>query len=249
MLGEDRAKWEADDVYAVTKKKLERIKTNVRIQIACGTKDDGHIHTVRDYHEHLKQFGVDHTYIEIEGLMHQPKEMIARLKPIWFDYHVESMRLGQHVVTQGQWEGVMGTRPWSGEDYVKEHSDYPAVCVSWEDTQEFIGKLNAVRELYRLPSEAEWEYGCRAGTSSRWSFGDGERVNEWCGDWYEAYASRSQVDPVGPICLYNLKEDPGQKRNVARKHPEVVKRLEAAAERMRADLGDGAQAGTGRRFE
>ena len=51
------------------------------------------------------------------------------------------------------------------------------------------------------------------------------------------------------LSLFDLESDIGETTNLAGKHPEVVKRLEAAAERMRADLGDGAQAGTGRRFE
>ncbi len=143
--------------------------------------------------------------------------------------------LGKYLVTQGQWEGVMGTRPWSGQDSAESHEDCPVVHVSWEDTQAFVGKLNERGNLYRLPSEAEWEYSCRAGASSRWSFGDDERtlrdyawydenaweeqyahhvgmkqpntwglydmygnVYEWCGDWYGPYASKPQVDPIGP---------------------------------------------------
>jgi len=51
------------------------------------------------------------------------------------------------------------------------------------------------------------------------------------------------------LSLFDLESDIGETTNLAGKHPEVVKRLEAAAERMRADLGDGSQAGTGRRFE
>lgn len=84
--------------------------------------------------------------------------------------------LGKYEVTQGQWEAVMGTTPWSGEAYVRSNPSHPAVYISWEDVQAFITKLNdaAGSEVYRLPTEAEWEYACRAGTLTRWSFGDDE---------------------------------------------------------------------------
>lgn len=92
LLGKDRATWEADDVYRLTTKNADRIRKNVRIQIACGSKDGGHIKTIRDWHQYLLETGIDHTYIELEGLAHKRTEMIERLKPIWFDYHVESLR-------------------------------------------------------------------------------------------------------------------------------------------------------------
>ena len=92
LLGEDRANWEKDDVYAVTTANARRIRNNLRIQIACGTKDFGHLATIRDFHSHLLELNIDHTYIELEGLAHKRTEMIALLKPIWFDYHVESIR-------------------------------------------------------------------------------------------------------------------------------------------------------------
>ena len=95
LLGEDRARWEADDVYAVATKNADSIKKNLRIQIACGTKDGGHIKTIRDFHQHLQQLDIDHTYIELEDMGHQRSMMIEVMKPVWFDYHVESMRRAQ----------------------------------------------------------------------------------------------------------------------------------------------------------
>ncbi|MEO2013579.1 MAG: hypothetical protein ABGZ53_04335 [Fuerstiella sp.] len=65
LLGADRSNWEADDVYELTRKNVNRIKANLRIQIACGTKDFGHIKTVRDFHAHLQTLGIDHTYIVV----------------------------------------------------------------------------------------------------------------------------------------------------------------------------------------
>jgi len=81
--------------------------------------------------------------------------------------------LGTTEVTQGQWEGVMGTTSWKGKTYVKEGSDYAASYVSWDDAVEFCRRLSAKDgRTYRLPTEAEWEYACRAKSTSVYSFGD-----------------------------------------------------------------------------
>ncbi len=100
--------------------------------------------------------------------------------------------LGKYQVTQAQWKVVMGNNPsnFTGDTL-------PVEKVSWEDCQKFIQKLNAKERTnkYRLPTEAEWEYACRAGTGAKFSFGDDESKLSQYG-WYEAN-SGSNTHTVG----------------------------------------------------
>lgn len=84
--------------------------------------------------------------------------------------------MGVYEVTQAEYEAVMGVNPCEGEDNSKVGADYPVAWVSWSDAVRFCELLSSREGMsYRLPTEAEWEYACRAGTTTRFSFGDSDR--------------------------------------------------------------------------
>ncbi len=117
-----------------------------------------------------------------------------------------SFYLGKYPVTQQQWEAVMASNP----SHFKG-SRNPVEEVSWNDCQEFLQRLNEKagdgRREFRLPTEAEWEYACRAGTTTRYSFGDDAgQLGEYA--WYRDN-SGSTTHPVGqkrpnPWGLYDM---------------------------------------------
>jgi len=111
--------------------------------------------------------------------------------------------LGVTEVTQGQYEKVMGINPsyFQSEKIKGSSSDHPVEQVSWEDAVEFCKKLSDLPEekqagrVYRLPTEAEWEYACRAGSKTNFSFGESSKS---LGDyaWF-IENSNGQTHPVG----------------------------------------------------
>jgi formylglycine-generating enzyme required for sulfatase activity len=135
--------------------------------------------------------------------------------------------LGKYEVTQDQWRRVMGTNP---SRFRSCGGKCPVEQVSWNDVQEFIRKLNAAESgnPYRLPTEAEWEYAARAGTTGlrhrehdavAWYEGNSGRTThpvgtkaandwglhdmlgnvwEWTADWHGAYPGGAVTDPQGP---------------------------------------------------
>ncbi len=85
--------------------------------------------------------------------------------------------LGRTVVTESQWKQVMHTAPWRKFWRDDFGDDYPAVYISWDDAADFCSRLTALEGcVYRLPTEAEWEYACRAGTGSAYCCGDEQAV-------------------------------------------------------------------------
>ena len=95
----------------------------------------------------------------------------------------QSLYLQTTEVSQGQWKRVMGDNPSS---FAECGDDCPVENVSWDDVKDFIKKLNVMEssDKYRLPTEAEWEYACRAEKTTEFSFGnDGSKLDEYA--WYE----------------------------------------------------------------
>lgn len=128
--------------------------------------------------------------------------------------------IGKYEVTQEQWEKVMGANPYTQERSNPYYNlpgmaeritrpNHPAT-VSWNDAQEFITKLNEMENTtrYRLPTEAEWEYVARAGTTTAYSFGDNaDELSNYA--WYGEGFDHGGTHPVGlkrpnPWGLYDV---------------------------------------------
>jgi formylglycine-generating enzyme required for sulfatase activity len=133
----------------------------------------------------------------------KPQHLVKITKPFY---------LSVNEVTQQQYEKVMGVRPWKGKKYVQEGPDYPATYVGHDAAVEFCRKLSEQEGVeYRLPTEAQWEYACRAGTKTVYSFGDdssklGQHAwyykNAW--DIGEKYAHRVGQKQPNPWGLYDI---------------------------------------------
>lgn len=118
----------------------------------------------------------------------KPRHKVHITKPFY---------LGKVEVTQKQWLAVMGTAHPS--NFLSP--DRPVDEVSWNDVQAFLQKLNEIEKdhVYRLPTEAEWEYAARAGSETAYCFGDNSEKTPLAQyAWYELNAGK-QSHPVGTL--------------------------------------------------
>jgi formylglycine-generating enzyme len=106
---------------------------------------------------------------------------------------VPAFDMGKTEVTQGQWRALMGTTPskFQGGD------DFPVEQVSWNEVQEFLRRLNARNAgVYRLPTEAEWEYACRSGGKNEdYAGASAAEVGDVA--WFNKGESGNMTHPVG----------------------------------------------------
>ena len=116
------------------------------------------------------------------GDSEKPQHVVRIRKPFY---------LGKYLVTQEQWEAVTGSNPSD-----LKGPKNPVENVSWDDCQGFCAKLGAsFRGTFRLPSEAQWEYACRAGSAGKYCFGANKtQLAEYA--WYTGNAE-SKTHPVG----------------------------------------------------
>jgi len=115
----------------------------------------------------------------------------ADWKPVHKVTIEKAFYIGKYEVTQEQWQAIMGANPSNFKDPRK-----PVERVSWDACQGFVRKLSEkTKRKFSLPSESEWEYACRAGTTTEYCFGDDEAGL----DGYAWYAGNSgaRTYPVG----------------------------------------------------
>ena len=143
--------------------------------------------------------GIDFMYVPPGEFMMGSENGDDDERPLHKVEITEGFYLGKMEVTQAQWENVMG------EDSPSSYKggNQPVENVTWNEVQVFIERLNdqaGCTDCYRLPTEAEWEYAARAGTTTAYSFGDNERdLEEYA--WYDGSGGPKPVGQKKPNAL------------------------------------------------
>ena len=148
--------------------------------------------------------------------MGSPSDEPGRSENDWPAHQVTISKhfyLGTCELTQAQWKTLMSKNP----SYFKDRPDHPVEKVTWRKCQLFIDKLNQLGlGTFRLPTEAEWEYACRAGTTARFYFGDApsctsdsqcEQADEfmwWAGNNYPDGPKEVGIKPANPWGLHDM---------------------------------------------
>ena len=128
--------------------------------------------------------------------------------------------IGKFEVTQSEWKQVLNTAPWKGADFAAEGADIPATNLNWHDAMDFCCKMTEQERQagrlsdeweYTLPTAAQWERACRAGTETKFSFGDDEsKLRDYA--WFqdnafkerEKYAHRVGQKQANPWGLFDM---------------------------------------------
>ena len=138
----------------------------------------------------FKMVKVEGGTFQMGGASEQGSDAYDREYPI-HSVTLSDYYIGQTQVTQELWEAVMGSNP----SYFKGNNQCPVENVSWNDSQEFIEKLNRLTgKNFRLPTEAEWEYAARGGNKSKGYKYSGSNVADAVA-WYDKN-SGSKTHPV-----------------------------------------------------
>lgn len=151
--------------------------------------------------------GVSFEMVRVEGgtfrmgaTSEQEDEAHGDEKPV-HSVTLSSYYIGKTEVTQALWQAVMGSNP-SGF----KGADLPVECVSWDDCQEFIQKLNSLTgRNFRLPTEAEWEFACRGGNKSNgYKYSGSNDIDNVA--WYDGYSGAHPVGTKAPneLGIYDM---------------------------------------------
>ena len=162
------------------------------------------------------RYGIELVYVPAGSFMMGAENGVADEKPVHRVTISEGFYIGMYEVTQAQWQAVVGSNP----SYFKGENR-PVEQVSWDDVQTFLQKLNAQNDgyVYRLPSEAEWEYAARAGTTADYA-GNLDQI-AW-------YGNNSGNNPLDAVAIYakdsanyykRIMENGGQTHPVGQKQP------------------------------